>query len=314
MRAIAIEGFGGRDRLQLVDAPDPKLGPDGVLIAVRAAGVNPVDAKLREGRLDDRFPHRFPVIPGWDAAGVVEAVGPAVVDLEPGEEVYAYCRKSEVAEGTYAEKVAVAAGAVARKPRTASWAEAAALPLAGLTAYQVIHEGLRLERHHRVLISAAAGGVGHLAVQLAADLGAEVIGTASARNHAFVTDLGADHLVDYTAGSVGEAVHELFADGIDAYFDVLGGDALADARAAVRPGGRVTSIAQPRPEGDQPGVEGRYIFVRPSATELDELARLFDERRLRVEIAETFPLARAADAHELLEGGHVRGKLVLEIA
>src|SRR5947208_11192070 len=130
MRAIAITEFGGSDRLQLMDLPDPKVGPDSVRIAVEAAGINPVDFKTREGAQKDRFPYHFPLILGWDAAGVVESVGPAVVGLAPGDEVCAYCRKTELAEGTYAELVSMPAGAVARRPRAASWAQAGGLPLA----------------------------------------------------------------------------------------------------------------------------------------------------------------------------------------
>jgi hypothetical protein len=142
MRAMAIREFGGSDRIELMDLPEPKVGPDTVRIAVKAAGLNPVDCKVREGNLEAAFPHHFPLILGWDAAGTVEAVGPAVVGLQEGDEVYAYCRKTEICEGTYAELVSMPAGAVARKPRAASWAQAGGTPLAGLTAWQVLVEAL----------------------------------------------------------------------------------------------------------------------------------------------------------------------------
>ena len=313
MRAIAITEFGGSDRLELMDLPDPKVGPDSVRIAVKAAGINPVDFKTREGAQKDRFPYRFPLILGWDAAGVVESVGPAVVGLEPGDEVCAYCRKTELAEGTYAELVSMPAGAVARKPRTASWAQAGGLPLAGLTAWQVLVEALEVSEDQTVAIGAAAGGVGHLAVQIAVARGAEVIGIASAANHDFVRSLGADHVIDYHDGDVAEQLHELHAGGIDAAFDLYGGDGLVALRNAVRPGGRVASIAQPAPAGDRDDLTGRYVFVRPSARGLYELGQLVDAGRLRVEVAGEFPLADAAAAMDRLQEGHVRGKLVLTV-
>ncbi|MDQ3767945.1 MAG: NADP-dependent oxidoreductase, partial [Actinomycetota bacterium] len=164
MRAIAIERFGGPDELVPMELPDPKVGPDWVGIRVRAAGINPVDHKIRAGRLDNRFNHRFPLVPGWDVAGVVEQAGPAVVDLAVGDEVYAYGRKTEVAEGTYAELVALPDGMVARKPAGLSFIQAGGVPLAGLTAWQALVEAAGVQRGERVLVQAAAGGVGHLAV------------------------------------------------------------------------------------------------------------------------------------------------------
>ena len=313
MRAMAISEFGGSDRVELMDLPDPKVGPDTVRIAVRAAGLNPVDYKVREGYLEPAFPTRFPLILGWDAAGVVEATGPAVVGLKEGDEVYAYCRKTEIAEGTYAELVSMPAGAVALKPPSASWAQAGGAPLAGLTAWQTLVEALEVSEDQTVAIGAAAGGVGHLAVQIALARGAEVIGIASAANHDFVRSLGADHVIDYHDGDVAGELHELHAGGIDAAFDIYGGDGLAALRNAVRPGGRIASIAEPNPEGDRADLTGRYVFVRPSAAELYELGKLMEEGTLRVEVAQEFPLADAAAAMDRLADGHVRGKLVLTV-
>lgn len=310
---MAINEFGGSDRVELMDLPDPRVGPDSVLIEVKAAGCNPVDFKTREGKQKDRFPFHFPLILGWDAAGVVAATGPAVVGLKEGDEVYAYCRKTELAEGTYAELVSMPAGAVALKPPSASWAQAGALPLAGLTAWQALVEALEISEDQTVAIGAAAGGVGHLAVQIAAAQGAEVIGIASAANHDFLRSLGADHVLDYHDGDVAEELHELHAGGIDAAFDLYGGDSLEALRNAVRPGGRVVSIAQPDPAGDRGDLTGRYVFVRPSARGLHELSELVERGQLRVEVAEEFALADAAAAMDRLQDGHVRGKLVLTI-
>ncbi|MDQ3608508.1 MAG: NADP-dependent oxidoreductase, partial [Actinomycetota bacterium] len=248
---------------------------------------------------------------GWDVAGVVEQVGPAVVDLAVGDEVYAYGRKTEVAEGTYAELVSLPAAMVARKPAGLSFTQAAGVPLAGLTAWQALVEAADVQSGERVLVQAAAGGVGHLAVQIAVARGAEVIGSASPANHDFVRSLGATEVIDYSAGPVAGQVDPQ----VDVLFDLFGGDALADARGAVRRGGRVVSIAEPQPAGDSDNdLQGHYVFVHPSADGLDALTALFDAGDLRVEVAATYPLEQAAAAHERLEEGHVRGKLVLEVS
>jgi NADPH2:quinone reductase len=308
VRAIGIREFGGRDRLELLELPEPKVAPDGVKIRVHAAGVNPVDWKLREGRLAPRFPHVFPVVPGWDAAGVVEEVGPAVVEVAPGDEVIAYCRKHFVGEGTYAELVSVPVGFVARKPETASFEQAAGLPLVGLTAYQALFFSAGLTAGESVLVQAAAGGVGSAAVQLAVDAGAEVIGVASEANRDHVLALGAYEVVD-RAGDVAGVVRELVPGGVDVAFDLYGDETLGDA---VRDGGRIVSIAAP-PTYRERDVVPSYVFVRPNGEELDELARLYDEGRLVVELQEVLPLEEAARAHEVSEAGHVRGKLVLTL-
>jgi NADPH:quinone reductase-like Zn-dependent oxidoreductase len=289
-----IDGFGGREKLRLADVPQPRLLPDGVRISVRAAGVNPVDWKTREGRQEPRFPHAFPVILGWDAAGVVEEVGPAVTRVRPGDEVWAYCRKHFIGEGTYCEQVVVPQEFVSVKPESLSWEEAGAVPLAALTAWQCLVERLELAEGETVLVHAAAGGVGHFAAQIAVALGARVIGTASEANAEFVAGLGAEFL-DYRRGGLPEHV--------DAALDPLGGEALERTKPIA---GRVVSIVQPGPGH-------LYHYVRPDGVQLDGLARLVDEGRLRVHVQQAFPLEEAAAAHELLEGGHVRGKLVLTI-
>ena len=309
MRAIGIREFGGREKLELLDLAEPTVAPDGVRIRVRAAGVNPVDWKLREGRLEPRFPHIFPVVPGWDAAGVVEEVGPGVVEVAPGDEVFAYCRKHFVGEGTYAEFVSVPVTFVARKPETASFEQAGAIPLVGLTAYQALFFAAGLTAGESVLVQAASGGVGSMAVQLAVDAGAEVIGVASEQNRDYVLALGAYEVVD-RAGDVAAVVRELVPGGVDVAFDLYGDEQLGDA---VRDGGRLVSIAAP-PSYRERDVVPLYVFVRPDGDELEELARLFDDGRLVVDLQEVLPLEEAARAHELSEGGHVRGKVVLTVA
>ena len=315
MRAIALREFGGPDKLELLELPDPKVPPDAVRIRMRAAGVNPVDWKLREGYLEPRFPHVFPVVPGWDAAGVVDEVGPSVVEVEPGDEVFAYCRKHFIGEGTYAELVTVPVAFVARKPQRLSFEQAAGIPLAGLTAYQALFFAAGLTAGERVLVYGAAGGVGGFAVQLAADAGAEVIGVARDEHNDYVIGLGAYETVDHTRGDVVDQVRELAPEGVDVVLDVVGGDTLKRAVAAVRDGGRIVSIAQP-PAGDEfrvRGVEPGYVFVRPNGEELAELAELAADDRLTVDVMETFPLEEAAQAQERIRGGGMRGKLVVTI-
>jgi NADPH:quinone reductase-like Zn-dependent oxidoreductase len=312
MRAVAVRAWGGRDALELVDVDPPPVAPDGVLVRVRAAGVNPVDTKVRQGALAGAFPFHFPVILGWDAAGVVEQVGPAVTWFKPGDEVYGYCRRHELEYGTYAEYTTVPEGFLAHKPRELSFEEAAALPLVSLTAHQSL-ERLGLRGGESLFVGAAAGGVGHVAVQLAAARGARVVGAASEPNHEFLRALGAEPL-DYRADDLPARVRDLLGDsGTDAAFDLFGGDAREQAFATLRQGGRLVSIARPPPE-PRPGHEVHYIFVRPSGYDLGEhVTPLVAEGRLRPHVAATYPLERAADAHERIEDGHVRGKLVLTI-
>jgi NADPH:quinone reductase-like Zn-dependent oxidoreductase len=308
VRAVGIHEFGGRERLELLDVPVPKVPPDAVRIRVRAAGVNPVDWKLREGRLEPRFPHVFPVVIGWDAAGVVDEVGPGVVEFAPGDEVMAYCRKHFVGEGTYAEYVTVPATFAARKPTQLSFEEAAGLPLVGLTASQALFFAAGLVAGERVLIPAAAGGVGSLAVQLAADAGAEVIGVASEANRDRVLELGAYEVIDRPRAP-SHAVRELAPEGVDVAIEIYPDETLGDA---VRDGGRLVSLVAPPSYRDR-GVVPSYVFVRPHGEELEELAVLAEERRLVVDVQEVLPLEEAARAHELSESGHTRGKLVLHV-
>jgi NADPH:quinone reductase-like Zn-dependent oxidoreductase len=312
MRAIGVNSWGGRENLGLLDVDPPPVAPDGVLVRVRAAGVNPVDTKMREGRLAGGFPFHFPVILGWDAAGVVEEVGPAVTWFRPGDEAYGYCRRHHLQYGTYAEFVTVPEGFLAHKPPELSFEEAAALPLSALTAHQAL-EALGLRGGESLFVGGGAGGVGHLALQLAAARGARVVATASPENHEFVRALGAEAL-DYHDGDVLGRVSALTGEsGVDAAFDLFGGEARDQAFSVLRKGGRLVSIALPPPE-PQAGHEVTYLYVRPSGYDLGEhVTPLVAEGRLRPYVAATFPLERAAEAHERIEAGHVRGKLVLTV-
>ena len=313
VRAIAVREWGGRDEMRLVDVDPPPVAPDGVLVRVRAAGVNPVDTKIRAGAMARSFPYHFPVLLGWDPAGVVERVGPAVTWFRPGDQVYGYVRRHHLQFGTYAEYTTAPEGFFAHMPPELSFKEAAALPLAVLTAHQVL-EALGLRGGESLFVTGGAGGVGHLAVQLAVARGARVLASASQRNHDFLRELGADPL-DYADGDLPGRVCELLADtGADAAFDLFGGEAREQAFAALRPGGRLASIARPPPEPREGHHEVHYLFVRPSGYDLGEhITPLVAEGRLRPHVEATYPLERAAEAHERIEEGHVRGKLVLAI-
>jgi NADPH:quinone reductase-like Zn-dependent oxidoreductase len=306
VRGAAYDRFGDLDVLTVRDdLPEPPVGPDAVLVRAHAAGVNPVDLTIRLGRLAAAYPHHFPIIPGWDLAGVVERVGPAVVDLAPGDEVFGYLRRDDVQWGTAAELVPAPQRCVARKPASLSFAEAGALPLAGLTAYQALTEALDVREGDRVLVHRASGGVGFFAVQIAVALGAHVIGTASPRNHGFLRDAGAAEVHDYAAGPLSQQL----AEPVDAVLDLVGGDTLADAPEQVRDRKRIASVVDP-------GVNdmgGRYVFVRPDVHDLEELARMADAGQLRVPIAKAFPLEQIAEAQRMVGEGHVRGKVVVTL-
>lgn len=317
MRAIVIENFGGRDQLKLAERPKPVPARGEVLIRVRAAGCNPVDYKIREGILRMRLPHMFPIIPGWDVAGVVESVGSKTRRFKVGDEVFAYCRKPLVMHGTYAEFVAVKASHVAHKPKQFSFEEAAAVPLAGLTALQTLFEAGEFKRGKVVLIHAAAGGVGQFAVQLAKTVQCRVIGTCGPDNRSFlIRQLGVDHVIDYAHHDFVAETRLLYPNGVDLVLDYVGGETQVRSAEVLKRGGKLVSILHIPDEAAlrAKGVDPRYVFVRPSRRQLTRLAKLADAGKLKPFISATFPLEEAARAHELLEGRHTRGKIVLKVA
>ncbi|MYT30300.1 MULTISPECIES: NADP-dependent oxidoreductase [unclassified Streptomyces] len=306
MKAITTNSYGGPEVLTYSDQPDPKVGPDSVLIRVKAAGVNPVDWKIVAGYLDGVMHAHFPLIPGWDMAGVVEAVGADAPEYAVGDEVIGYVRKDEVQHGTYAELVAAPVRTLARKPEALSWQQAAGLPLAGLTAYQSLKR-VRVKAGDLVLVHAAAGGVGSLAVQIAVAEGARVIGTASERNHDFLRSLGAEP-VTYGDG-LADRVRSLAPEGIDAALDFVGGGAVELSQEVLKDRSRVASIA----DGEVRAKGGHMVWVRPDTADLTELAILADAGKLTVPVDTTLPLREAAEAFRLSMAGRTRGKIVLEV-
>ncbi|UYG17726.1 NADP-dependent oxidoreductase [Brachybacterium huguangmaarense] len=305
MKAITYSSYGDPDVLTLDEVAEPKVGPGEVRLAVRAAGVNPVDWKIVAGGLDPLMTVHFPAIPGWDVAGVVEAVGLDVTEVAEGDEVMAYGRKDWVEQGSFAERMTVPVRTLARKPASLGWEQAAALPLAGLTAYQSLTR-LGVGEGSTVLVHGANGGVGGFAVQIAAALGARVIGTASPHHHDRVRGLGAEP-VAYGDG-LADRVRALAPAGVDVVVDYVGG-VLETTLAVLADGGRHASIADPQVEA----AGGTYLWVRPDAADLTALAELVENGRLRVDVARSFPLAQAAEAFRASMEGHTSGKIAITI-
>lgn len=305
MKAAFIERYGGPEVLQYGDLPDPAAGPGEVVIDVVAASVNAADWKVRAGQYGQA---KFPFALGRDFSGVVSAVGEGVVDLRPGDAVFGVCEAGQ--EGAYAEKIAVKAAIVAKKPEALSHVDAAALALTGLTALSAIEDTLKLKRGETILIHGGAGGVAGFAIQLAKHIGARVITTASAANHDYVRSLGADEIIDYNAVDFTKVVANC-----DAVFDTVGGDVAQRSFAVLKPGGRAAFIASgaqaPKP------ARGDVTSLRPpvgrARRPLERIAELFQAGAVRAPEIKLYSLSQAADAHRLSESRHFRGKLVFQL-
>src|SRR5215217_2810951 len=311
MRAIAENEFGGP--VALMNLPIPEIGADEILIRVRAAGVNPFDWKVADGVLKDEEEHHFPLILGFDAAGVVERVGADVTRLSEGDEVYGYLSRPVMGEGTYAEHVGAPAAIVAKKPETVGFAEAAALPMPALTAMDLV-DAVDLGEGETVLIVGATGGVGSYAVQLAARRSTRVIATARQANEAFVQELGATETIDHTREDLIETVRAAHPDGIEAIIDVVSDpDVLSRMARLVKEGGRIASsvYAADVESLAERSIKATNIGMQPGARRLEELSWMVDAGEISVRLERTFPLEKAREALEESRTGHVRGKIVL---
>ncbi|QCX81957.1 Phthiocerol synthesis polyketide synthase type I PpsC [Streptomyces sp. YIM 121038] len=309
MRVITQHRLGGPEVLTIEDSPEPRVLPTEVLVRVKAIGLNPLEARLRAGE----FPllGRPPFVLGWDVSGVVEQATGSW-RLRPGDEVFGMPLFPRAARA-YAEAVAAPALHLARKPASLSHVEAAALPVVGLTAWQGLVDLGGVGEGDRVLVHGGGGGVGHVAIQIAKALGAHVIATASGSKRTFVEGFGADEVVDYTAVDFTAAVRD-----IDVVLDTIGGDTVERSLDVLRPGGHlVTAVAE-----EDAGLIARYeaagrrfsgIAVDPDPVALRGLVALVEQGGLRVHVQETFPFERVADAHRLLDRGHLRGKVVLTL-
>ncbi|MBD2460152.1 NADP-dependent oxidoreductase [Oscillatoria sp. FACHB-1407] len=308
MKAVRIHAYGGLETLTYEEVPLPAIAQDDVLIRVHATAVNPVDWKIREGYLQGFIDYDLPLTLGWDVSGVIEAIGAEVTDFKPGDEVYA--RPDIKRDGAYAEYIAVKASEVAFKPKAIDHIHAAAVPLAGITAWHCLFESANLTAGQRVLIHAAAGGVGSYAVQLARWKGAYVIGTASARNRDFLMELGANEVIDYQTTPFEEAIAP-----VDMVFDTMGGDVQERSWQVVKPGGILVSIVSPPPEEKVAAHQCRsaYVFIQPRADWLTEMAQLIDAGTIKPIVETVLPLSQAAEAHKLSQSGRTRGKIVFQV-
>jgi NADPH:quinone reductase-like Zn-dependent oxidoreductase len=308
MKAVRIHTYGGPEVLVYEEVPRPQPEKGEVLVRVEAAAVNPVDWKIREGYLREMLPHSMPLIMGWDVSGVVEETGPGVTRFRVGDEVFS--RPDLLRDGTYAEYVVIRETEVAFKPGSIDHLHAAAVPLAGLTAWKSLIEAAGVAPGQRVLIHGAAGGVGSYAVQLAKWRGAHVITTASAHNHDYLRGLGADEVIDYRSVRFEDVTGD-----IDVVFDTLGGDTQDRSWQVLKTGGILVSIitSPPAKKAATHGVRRAFVFIQPDAAVLAELAKLVDAGKLRPCVETVLPLAEARRAQELSQGGHARGKIVLKV-
>ncbi|MFE2025658.1 NADP-dependent oxidoreductase [Streptomyces hygroscopicus] len=315
MRAVVQDTTGGPEVLRVAEVERPRPLPTEVLVRVRAAGVNPVDWKTRQGAGMAGVLGEPPFILGWDVSGVVEEVGFGVTTLAPGDEVYGMPWFPREAGG-YAEFVTAPSRQFAVKPATLSHEEAAAVPLAALTAWQILVDTARVTAGQRVLVHAAAGGVGHFAVQFARHLGARVVGTARESRHEWLRRLGAAELVDYTAQRFEDVVED-----VDVVIDLLGEDLDATSTRSLkvlRKGGLLVAVPggvgpELRRAADERGVRTSGFLVEPDGAALTAIAALIDKGEVAVEVEDVFPLEEAARAHARGEDGHTRGKLVLRV-
>lgn len=304
MRAIQVHRYGGPEQLKLEEKPRPEPQAGEALLRVHAAGVNPIDWKLCSGSMKVFRPLTFPYTPGIEAAGVVEAVGAGVTAFQIGQTAFGLS-----ADGAYAEYITVPAAALALKPESLSFAEAAAVPVGLTAAWRTLVDHGNLQAGQRVVIQGAAGGVGVFAVQLAKWKGAEVIGTASPTNLDFVRGLGADLVVDYTTTPLERMVHD-----VDLVLDGVGAETMLQSLAVLRHGGTLISIAGPPPQAEAQARGVRALMSRGSASvPFQSLSRLVEEGHLKAFAGRTFSLSAAQQAHEYGQRGHGRGRIVLVV-
>ncbi|SCW80555.1 2-desacetyl-2-hydroxyethyl bacteriochlorophyllide A dehydrogenase [Paenibacillus tianmuensis] len=314
MKGIGIEQYGDVDQLRIIELPTKQLEPDDLLISIQASGVNPVDWKVREGKLKQDFTFELPLILGWDAAGTVMAAGANVQDFHVGDDVF--FRPLFDRFGTYADQIVVPASIVSKMPKGLTYMEAASLPLAGLTALQAIEEVGKVGPESRVLILAGSGGVGSLAVQIAKARGAYVAATTSTRNAKYVRELGADEVLTYDTGSIHSSVQ------FDFLFDTIGGSAYGDALKWMKPGGGVATIISSRDAIRPDFVDAleqdlrlrtEFVFTRPDGKNMNRIRELVEEGKVKPLISEVYPMTvdGVRKAHLSSQTGRTRGKIVL---
>jgi NADPH:quinone reductase-like Zn-dependent oxidoreductase len=309
MKAIRIHNYGGPEVLRYEDAPRPEPQAGEVLVRVHAAGVNPIDWKVREGHMKDLWPHKFPLILGWDVSGTVEEVGPGVSRFKIGDEVYSI--PDPTRNGAYADYIVVRESELSLKPTSLHHIRAAAVPLAALTAWQSLFDTAQLQPGQRVLIHAGSGGVGHFAVQLAKWKGAYVFATASTKNQDLLRELGVDEPIDYT-----QQRFEDVARNIDVVLDTIGGETQERSWSVLKKGGVLVSLVRPPSEekATELGVRAAFMAGHPSGAQLAEIAKLIDSGEPKPVIDRILPLSEVRRAHELSQSGHTHGKIVLRVS
>ncbi|MCB1111339.1 MAG: NADP-dependent oxidoreductase [Chlamydiales bacterium] len=315
MEAYVIEDFNGIESIKTADIPKPVPQANEVLIKLACSSVNPVDWKISEGLIKSLLPHKFPITLGWDGAGTVDSVGKNVTQFKPGDKVFAYCRKDTVHDGTFTEFIAVDAKAVAPMPKTINFAEAASLPLTGLTAWQSLFDFGDLKSGETIYVIGGAGGVGSLAIQLAKHAGAKVITTASAGNHAYVKKLGADIAIDYNTQNVIEEIRKIAPDGVDFIYDCAGGVSHDEAWEALKDGGRFVSIVRgpDKEKAAKKKAKAGFVFVQPDGNELAAIGDLIDKGIVKVPAIHEMPLKNVKEALKKNKQGHTQGKIVLTV-
>jgi NADPH:quinone reductase-like Zn-dependent oxidoreductase len=306
MKAIVVQQTGGPEVLKVQDAPRPQPKDDEVLIRIMAAGVNPVDAFIRAGRFGGE---KSGFIPGMDVAGVIEATGSNAKKFKKGDAVYAYLSINE--QGGYAEFCTAKETEISGKPNNISFEQAAAVPLAGTTAWQALVDEAKLKSGQTILIHGGSGGVGHFAIQIAKARGAKVIATASTANQEFLKQMGADQAIDYTKTKFEDVVKD-----VDIVLDATRSDALPRSYGVVKKGGFVVTITgRPDPgQLEKHGLRGGSLMAHPDNQVLEELTKLIEAKKLTPVVSQVFPLEQASKAHEQIETRHTRGKVVLEVA
>lgn len=305
MEAVQLHEFGGPDVLKLEQVARPEIGEKDLLVRVYAAGVNPIDWKIRKG---PGLGNRLPYIPGFDVSGVVEHAGTSITRFKIGDPVFAMLDLRR--GGGYAQYTIVRESEATTKPANLTHIEAAGVPLVALTAWQALFDRGQLDRYQRILIHGGAGGVGSMAVQLAKNRGAYVIATASEENHAFLKSIGADEVIDYRKQKFEEVISN-----VDVILDTIGGDTQERSWRVLNKGGCLVSIVGPpsQQKARQFGVHATSLLVQPRADQLAQIAKLFEEGKIKPVVSHVFPLADAAKAHEQSETRHTRGKIVLQV-
>jgi len=308
VKAIRIHNYGGPEVLKHEEAPRPQPGAGEVLIRVHATSVNPIDWKVRQGYMKDLWPHKFPLILGWDVSGVVEAIGTGVSRFKKGDEVYSEPDASR--DGAYADYIVVRESEVALKPKSLHHVRAAAVPLVALTAWQALFDAGQLKPGQRVLIHGGSGGVGHVAVQLAKWKGAHVSATASTKNQESLRERGVDEPIDYTKQNFEDVARD-----VDLVLDLIGDETQERSWSVLKKGSVLLSLVQP-PSVEKAkalGVRAAFVAGHPSGAQLAEIAKLIDSGELKLTIDRILPLSEVRRAHQLSQTGHTRGKIVLRV-